>query len=68
METRLMELRTRVLEQEEVTSRLQGEVRDGRTLGERQFRLLQNHVIRLNNSLQDLQERLHALRNVQVHS
>ena len=39
-----------------MTSELQLTLRDYQVLSERQYRLLQTHVIRLNNSLQDLQD------------
>ena len=53
---RITELGSRVMDNAQMTSELQLTLRDYQVLSERQYRLLQTHVIRLNNSLQDLQE------------
>ena len=53
---RITELGSRVMDNAQMTSELQLTLRDYQVLSERQYRLLQTHVIRLNNSLQDLQD------------
>ena len=54
--TRITQLGSRVMDNAQMTSELQLTLRGYQMLSERQYRLLQTHVIRLNNSLQDLQE------------
>ncbi|XP_070175817.1 protein scabrous-like [Littorina saxatilis] len=62
---KISHLASRVMEQAEMTSEVQMTSRNNQLLSERQYRLLQAHVIRLNNSLQDLQEHVSSLGQAQ---
>nr|KAG5699834.1 hypothetical protein BaRGS_034608 [Batillaria attramentaria] len=64
-EERLSDLATRVLDNTKLGSDLQFSVRDYQLLGERQYRVLQSHIIRLNNTLQDLEETVSQLASKQ---
>ncbi|XP_076454962.1 uncharacterized protein LOC143289753 [Babylonia areolata] len=58
---RLTELGRRVADNAQVTSDLQMTLEEQRAMSERQYRVLQTHVIRLNNSLQDVREGMDAV-------
>ena len=68
LQTQLSAFQESMTSQQDMTSRVSFDLRAHQVLGERQYRLLQSHVIRLNNSLQDIQETLSRLKNVKVNS
>lgn len=63
---RVSSLTSRVLDTTQLVHRLQTAVRDYQHLSERQFRVLQTHVIQLNNSVQDLLERIDKTTRVRM--